>query len=125
MLAALQNLESKLKQSDCLEANMLVEADPHPQQVCTADTILLSNAALPLSVTVGKELQLMTPLWLCTWVGVFNVSACKTKFKREKSFISFDMNFLLLQQTVSNPDKYQLRLSHSGGKETTILCVYF
>lgn len=122
MLAALQNLESKLKQSDCLEANMLVEADPHPQQVCTADTILLSNVALPLSV--GKELQLMTPLWLRTCVGVLNVSAAKTKFKREKCFISFDMNFLILQQTVSNPDKYQLRLSHSGGKETAELCLY-
>ena len=35
------------------------------------------------------------------------------------------MNFLLLQQTVSNPDKYQLGLSHSGGKETTELCLYF
>ena len=101
---------------------MLVEADPHPQQVCTADTIL-SNVAPPLCV--GKELQLMTPLWLCTWVGVLDVSAAKTKFKREKCFISFDMNFLLLQQTVSNPDKYQLRLSHSGGKETTELCLYF
>ena len=101
---------------------MLVEADPHPQQVCTADSIL-SKVALPLSV--GKELQLMTPLWLCTWVGVLSISACKTKFKREKCFISFDMNFLLLQQTVSNPDKYQLRLSHSGGKETTELCLYF
>ena len=59
MLASLQNLESRLKQPDCLEANMLVEADPHPQQVGTADTILLSYVALPLCV--GKDLQLMTP----------------------------------------------------------------
>ena len=85
---------------------------------------------VPIARTKASQTLHVCELWSCDLLSKFN---CHYGIRPRQvfgcplngTFIGFDMNFLLLQQTVSNPDKYQLGLSHSGGKETTELCLYF